>query len=326
MQKLYTIGFLLFCWVAVLQAQQAPQYSLYLLNPYAYNPAYAGMENTLVATGVYRQQWSSLRGAPETQHLNVHLPLYMISSGVGFKAENDLVGAHRTTQALLTYSFQREIGRNAQLSIGVSGGYLQYALDGAKLRTPEGSYEPAGVFLHNDPLLPEGKVTTGTPVFEAGVYFKWKDLGLSLATQPVFAPVLETSDAGSFRLQPVQHFLGAVSYSFALGQNFMINPALLLKTDITETQMEISAIIHWRKNIFAGTSFRGMSSSARDAFVVLGGLNLNERTTLAYSFDIPMSALQVANRGSHELLLRYELNKPIGTGKLPPVIYNPRFF
>jgi len=25
-------------------------------------------------------------------------------------------------------------------------------------------------------------------------------------------------------------------------------------------------------------------------------------------------------------LLRYSLNKPVGVGKLPPVIYNPRFF
>lgn len=326
MKKRTTLLVLLLGVVFTLAAQQAPQYSLYLMNPYAYNPAYAGLENSLVATGVYRQQWSSLRGAPETQHLNLHLPLYMISSGVGLKAENDIIGAHRTTQALLTYSFQREIGRNALFSIGVSGGYLQYSLDGAKLRAPEGSYEPAGVFLHNDPLLPEGKLSTGTPIVEAGVHLQWKDLAVGFATQPVFAPVLVAGDAGTFRLLPVRHYLGTLSYQFTAGQNLSIKPAVLLKSDITVTQVEISTIIRWRENIFAGASFRGMSASARDAFVLLGGLRLNERTTLAYSFDIPLSALQVSNRGSHELLLRYELNKPIGTGKLPPVIYNPRFF
>ncbi|TNE49794.1 MAG: type IX secretion system membrane protein PorP/SprF, partial [Bacteroidetes bacterium] len=113
MQRLFTLLTLVCGMVVGLQAQQAPQYSMYLLNPYAYNPAYAGMGNSLVATGVYRQQWSSLRGAPESQHLNMHLPLYMISSGVGLKAENDIIGAHRTTQAMLTYSLHREFGRNA---------------------------------------------------------------------------------------------------------------------------------------------------------------------------------------------------------------------
>ncbi|MBK8921627.1 MAG: type IX secretion system membrane protein PorP/SprF [Saprospirales bacterium] len=326
MRKLLTRLFFIFGILSALQAQQAPQYSLFLLNPYAYNPACAGLENTLVATGVYRQQWSSLRGAPETQHLNIHLPLFMISSGAGLKVENDIIGAHRTTQAMLSFSYQLQLGRNLQLSVGASGGYLQYALDGAKLRAPDGLYEPAGTFLHNDPLLPEGKVNAGTPAVEAGLHLQWNDLSIGLATQPIFAPVLEDGNTGGFRLQPVQHFLGTVSYQFGVGDNLAVKPGILFKSDINITQVEISTIIRWRENIFAGASFRGMRSSARDAFVLFGGLRLNERTTLAYSFDIPVSALEAANRGSHELLLRYDLNKPIGTGKLPPIIYNPRFF
>lgn len=329
MRKRLTPILIVLVWgtITCARAQQTPQYSLFLLNPYAYNPAFAGMGNSLVATGVYRQQWSSLKGAPETQHLNAHLPLYMISSGVGLKVENDVIGAHRSTQAVLSYSFHRELGREAVLSIGLSGGYMQYALDGTKLRAPEGTYaEPSGVFMHNDPFLPEGKVTAGTAIMEAGLYFQWKNLAIGLAGQPVFAPVLETTSGGTFRLKPVQHYLSTVSYRFDLGRELTVNPGILVKTDLTETQVEISSIIRWRENIFAGASFRGFSDTARDAVVLLGGLRLNERTLLAYSFDIPLSALETAHRGSHELLLRYELNKPIGEGKLPPVIYNPRFF
>ena len=309
-----------------LQAQQTPQYSLYQLNPYAYNPAYAGTENTLVATGVYRQQWSNLKGAPETQHLNIHMPLYVISSGVGLKVENDAIGAHRSTQALLSFSYQIELGRQTSLSVGISGGYLQYGLDGDKLRAPEGTYVDAGVFSHNDPNLPEGKVQAGTAVMEAGVYLQWKELGFGLASQPAVAPVLEAQNNGTFRLKPARHYLAMANYRVEIGDNLAIRPSVLVKTDFIETQTEISAVFRWRENIFAGASLRGMTGSARDAIVLLGGLRLNERTTLAYSFDIPLSALKAANRGSHELLLRYELNKPIGTGKLPPIIYNPRFF
>ncbi|MBK9338929.1 MAG: PorP/SprF family type IX secretion system membrane protein [Lewinellaceae bacterium] len=325
MKKLLT-PILLCSGLFALQAQQAPQYSMYQLNPYAYNPACAGLENTLVATGVYRQQWSGLRGAPETRHINVHLPLYMIRSGVGFRVENDVIGAHQTTQGVLTYNLQWEFGRNNRLSIGASAGYLQYLLDGAKLRAPEGSYEPSGVFLHNDPLLPEGKITAGTVVAEVGIHFQRNNLAIGVATQPVFAPVLESSGAGTFRLKPVRHFLGTVSYQIDLGRNLSIKPSFLLKSDITLTQVELSNIIRWRENTFAGISYRGMPSSSQDAFIILGGVRLNEKISLAYSFDIPLSALAVTNRGSHELLLRYELNRPIGVGKLPPVIYNPRFF
>lgn len=310
-----------------LSAQQTPQFSLYMLNPYALNPAYAGLENSLVATGVYRQQWSNLKGAPQTQHLNAHLPLAMLSSGVGLKIENDIIGAHRTTQALLSFSFHREVGRNAVISAGISGGYLQYTLDGDKLRAPDGLYASTDPFTHNDPLLPEGRLQAGTPVLEAGIYYQWKELDLGIAAQPVFAPVLEASQgAADFRLEPLRHFLATASYRFEIGQRLAVKPCVLVKTDLTETQTEISAIIRWRENIFAGASFRGLGSSDRDALALLGGLRLNERTTLSYGFDIPLSTLELANRGSHELLLRYELNKPIGSGKLPPIIYNPRFF
>jgi len=309
-----------------LHGQQAPQYSMYMLNPYAYNPACAGLENTLVATGVYRKQWTSLAGAPETQHLNVHLPLAMLNSGVGLRAENEVIGAHRTTQVLLSYSYQRELGRDALLSIGASGGYLQYTLDGAKLRAPQGTYnEPAGVFLHNDPLLPDGNVSAGTFIAEIGLHLQWDKLALGLATQPVFAPILEAGNGGSFSIRPERHYLFTASYQVSIGREAIITPSLLLKSDIIETQTEISAVVRWRENIFAGASYRGAVSSDRDAAVFMGGLRLNDRTMLAYSFDVPLSDLASTNRGSHELLLRYELGKPIGTPKYPPIIYNPRF-
>jgi type IX secretion system PorP/SprF family membrane protein len=312
-------------WYAVgLAAQQVPQYSLYMLNPYAYNPAYAGLENTLVATGVYRQQWSNLEGAPVTQHVNAHLPLFVISSGVGLKVENDGIGAHRTTQAALSYNYQLEFSRTAILSVGMSAGYMQYSLDGTKLRAPEGFYETPG-FNHNDPNLPEGKVSAGTPTFEAGIFLQAKNFQLSASALPVFAPNLVASGTDALEIKPVQHYFFSASYLFNVGENFGIRPSAIAKTDFVETQMEISTVFQWNENIFAGASFRGFGNSDRDAAVVLAGFRLNEKTTLAYSFDLPLSSLNAANRGSHELLLRFSLNKPIGAGKLPPVIYNPRF-
>lgn len=321
--KHYFTPILLLC-VLSLAAQQAPQYSLYMLNPYAYNPAYAGLENTLVGTGVYRQQWSNLLGAPVTQHINAHLPLYVISSGVGLRVENDAIGAHRTTQAVLSYNYQLELGRNVLLSAGLSAGYLQYALDGTKLRAPDGVYaEPS--FNHNDQFLPEGKVQAGTPVVEAGLYLQTKNLQLGAAVLPAFAPVLTINDADALKIEPVRHYFFTAAYTLQVGDNLGVKPSAAVKTDFAETQMEISTLLQWNENIFAGASFRGFGNADRDAAVVIAGLRLNEKTTLAYSFDIPLSPLSSANRGSHELLLRYSLNKPIGAGKLPPVIYNPRF-
>lgn len=322
-----TFFFLILVCSTALRAQQAPQYSLFMLNQFGVNPAYAGLDNTLIATGAYRQQWTNLRGAPATQQVNAHLPIFRISSGVGLKVENDVIGAHRTSQALLSYSYHLALGRNTILAIGAGAGFRQYALDGAKLRAPEGTYaEPGGNFNHNDQWLPQGKITAGTPVGEAGVFLQSGNLELSAAVLPVFAPVLSAKDNNSdFSLAPVQHFVVYAAYKANIGDELMLKPAFLLKNDKIETQMEISIMGQWRENIFAGASMRGFTASARDAVVLYGGFKLNERTTLGYAFDLPLSPLKAVNRGSHELLLRYSLNRPIGSGKLPPIIYNPRF-
>jgi type IX secretion system PorP/SprF family membrane protein len=299
---------------------------MYWLNPYAYNPACAGLDNTLIATGVYRQQWSGLKGAPVSQHVNAHMPLFFINSGVGLKIENDAIGAHRTTAVLASYDYQMEIGKEAMLSAGLSAGYLQYVLDGDMLRTPQGTYEQTtGVFDHNDPDLPVGKVQAGTPVFEAGVFLRVRKLSAGVSVQPVFAPDIHSTASGSLRLKPARHYLMRVSYAINVHENLVLEPSIMVKSDITETQSEISVTMRYRENIFAGASLRGFGGSSKDAFVISGGLRLNDKTILAYAYDIPLSSLNTVNRGSHELLLRYSLNKTIGAGKLPPVIYNPRF-
>ncbi|HND87703.1 MAG TPA: type IX secretion system membrane protein PorP/SprF [Saprospiraceae bacterium] len=310
-------------------AQQLPQYTLYLLNPYASNPAYAGLDNSLVVTAVHRQQWTQLQGAPVTQQLNASLPVYRLASGIGLRVENDVVGAHRVTQGVLSYSYHLSLGRRALLGIGASGGYLQYALDGTKLRAPEGTYAEPGsgtAFTHNDPRLPEGKVQAGTAVAEMGVFLKTDRLGIGLAVQPLFAPVLRERSRGRLSLKASRQYLAYASYELSLGDNFVLKPGLLLKTDIVETQGEISVLGRWRENIFAGLSYRGFTAHGRDAACLMTGFKTSEKVTLGYAYDIPLSPLQVANRGSHELLFRYDLSRPIGAGKLPPVIYNPRHF
>lgn len=306
-------------------AQQLPQYSLWQQNLYAYNPAVAGTEGTLVATGVYRRQWVDLDGAPVTQELNAHLPLNFLRSGVGVKFSNDAIGAHRTMDAMLSYSYHLELGRNTLVSLGAGAGYQQYTLDGDRLRTPRGDYSQ-GNLNHNDALLPLGRVSAGAPIFEMGIFLRSKQLALGVAAQPVFAPVIKVSSNGSFQLQPEQHYLASGTYTLEFGERFSVQPGVLVKTDLAATQIDLSVLSRWQDKILAGVGVRGIGSQSRDAAILMVGIRLSEKTILLYGYDLPLSGLQSTNRGSHEFLLRYSLNRPIGAGKLPPIIYNPRFF
>jgi type IX secretion system PorP/SprF family membrane protein len=316
---------LLFGVAVPLQAQQRSLYSQWLLNPYIFNPAYAGSEVSLVANAIYRSQWVDLPGAPETQQINAHLPVNRFSSGVGVRIERDATGPHQTTLAVLSYNYQWEINNRYRLHLGVSGGYQQYLLDGTALRTPDGQYTDQSL-QHNDPYLSEGRVTAGSGVVEAGLWFDTESWAFGVSTQPAAAPALRVNSDGLYRLQPAMHFMVQSFYRLELKDNLMLKPGVLVITDTKKTQAEISLMAQLNKKYIALIGWRGFTGKSRDALIIGAGLDINDRTTAVYSFDIPQSALSAVQRGSHELTLRYRLNNPIGTGKLPPIIYNPRFF
>jgi len=305
--------------------QQAAQYSTYMLNPYAYNPAAAGLGQTFQANAAYRRQWNDLPGSPETVHVNAHFPLGIIPSGAGIQVETDALGAHRVNKASLAFNYQKAVGRTALLSVGASVGYLQYRLDGSLLRAPQGQYEQ-NVFLHNDAFLPEGSTQAATPFVEVGLVFKSNAFQVGIAALPIFAPALQFSAQNGINYTLSQHFIGHASYALEIGEAHQFRPSVLIKTDGIQTQAEVSGIFSWNNNILLGTSFRGVAASSRDAMVLLLGGRINPKTTLIYAFDIPLSSLKAGHRGSHELLLKYDLGRTLGKGNPPPLVYNPRFY
>ena len=210
-----------------LAAQQTPQYSLYMLNQFGQNPAYAGLDNTLSATGVYRSQWVGLAGAPVTQIVNAHLPLHVISSGIGIQVENDISGASQRTAASFAYSYQLELNRNSRLSIGLSGGLIQQSLDGAILRTPEGTYEPdQNIIIHNDDSLPLGKVSTNVPTFSAGVFYQGKKVEIGLGMLNLQESIINFTDL-SLKLRR-SYYLSA-SYNYELYRTLILKPSIDVK-------------------------------------------------------------------------------------------------
>ncbi|MGB1217132.1 MAG: PorP/SprF family type IX secretion system membrane protein, partial [Saprospiraceae bacterium] len=102
-----------------LSAQQVPQYSLIQFNRAAANPAVAGASGYLEAAGVFRKQWLGLEGSPMSQNVNIHAPLYFLSSGVGLNVSNDFIGAERTTSANLQYSYILRLGNETTVSLGL---------------------------------------------------------------------------------------------------------------------------------------------------------------------------------------------------------------
>ena len=308
---------------SALSAQQTPQYSLYMLNPFEFNPAYAGLDDALSVTGALRRQWVGLEGAPSSQHANAHLPVYLTGGGFGISVANEETGPEQTTLLTAAYSFHLPLGKSALLSLGVGGGLYQKRLDGSILRTPGGVYNPdtSPDINHADPILSEGIQDGSSPVFNAGAFLKTDQLSIGISTIQSLEPDLAV---GITSLQLVRTYTAMARYRLDLTRRISAEPSVMLRSDAQQTQIEFSGLFRFDENIFGGASFRGYTTTNRDALVLFGGFRLNEQTTLAYAYDLTVSSLQQVSSGSHEILINYRFGQPIGKGRPPKIIYNPR--
>jgi len=315
-----SVGILLLSGLSIsLQAQQAGHYSLYHFNKFNFNPAYAGLEGTLVMNGIYRAQWTGLEGAPTSQYFDAHLPLNFLRSGLGFQFENDVLGAEQNLRFNIAYNYQLDLGVGL-LSIGVGGGIVQKRLDGSRLITPEGIYNEDQIF-HQDPILPTTLQTAIAPTFQAGIYFKGNWLEAGLGVRHLLEPEAEFDN---FTLLLDRTFFFQAEGSINAGRNWQIIPMLFLRTDLVQLQTDLGVLVGYNDNFFLGTTFRGYNSNSLDAVGIMGGLNISPKFRLMYNYDLTLSNLNNVSGGSHEVMIRFNLNKPIGQGRPPKIIFNPR--
>ncbi len=314
MRYLFLSAFLLFSFCAF--AQQPAQYSLYMFNPYNLNSAYAGLDESVSATGVFRQQWQGLEGSPLTQDFNVHMPLYFMKGAFGLGIENDALGAERNLKLTAAYNYQQELG-NGFISAGVRGGILQKTLDGSILVPRDQD--------RTDNYIPIGIETSSASILDAGVYYKGESMQIGFSANNLLQNSVDFALDEPTSIDFLRNYFFIFAYNFDIGSKFNVSPSLLVKSDIQEIQTDFSAIVEYNDNIMLGASFRGYNSNTIDAVVMMAGMKVTQNVTIAYAYDLPISGLSATNLGSHEIMLNYNLNKVFGAGVPPKIIYNPRF-
>lgn len=302
-------------------SQHDPQYSHFHFNQMMFNPAYAGLDDSWSSTLLVRNQWVGFDGLPLTQTISSHAPIDFLHGGIGLSIMNDLAGAERTTTATLSYAYHLEVGKGI-LSFGIGGGILQNAIDGEKLRAPEGNYE--GGINHNDQFIPVKMTSAFAPNASAGIYFKSKKLDMGLGVSHLIeSEVHLEAPNNTTTIQYKRHYYFNAGYTINISDDISVRPNMMIKTDLVQTQAELNAMIIIRKNIWTGLAFRGYGQNSYDALIGFIGMNLTEKIKIGYSYDFNVSGLRNYNSGTHEIVLNYRLpfGKPFDPGK---IIYNPR--
>jgi len=318
----YTLTFFVavFIWLNAAVGQQSSLSSLYMYNKYEFIPAYGGLEGSLYLTGNYRSQWQELVGKPVTQRINAHVPVYFLKGAMGASINNRKQGPQGITDFKVSYNYV--LSRSWGIfSAGANLGFFQYRLDGSVLRTPDGTYID-GIIDHHDLLLGEDLKASVGGSYGFSLFFinDFVETGISFQQTPTYKINL---DEGSFRYQPTINFYAETPiYIF---DEYKLSPSILIQSDLIQTQVDIAVTASYSGNIFGGIGTRGYSNNTFDSILLIAGWRFDKNYSLAYAFDVGVSALRTVHQGTHEIQLNYNLNKKIGAGLPPKVIFNPRY-
>ena len=190
--------------------QQQPQFTQYMYNTIAVNPAYAGSLNALSINFLSRSQWTGIKDGPETQTLSINSPLRNEKVGVGVSFLKDQLGYESFTSAYGDFSYTIKASEKVNLAFGIKAGATYYKVDEELLADSDPYFNErlnrwnmnvgAGVLLHTN---------------------KWY-VGLSV---PRIINHDKSNESQYQSLDRVHYFLIS-GYVFNLGENLKFKPTM----------------------------------------------------------------------------------------------------
>ncbi len=289
-------------------AIQLPQVSHFTYDYLRINPGSAGSMDMVCLTGIIRQQMVGFPGNPESFFFNVEAPFSLLGAqhGVGLSVNQDALGFNTDINLNLTYAFRFNIG-DGSLGIGIEAGFVDNTIEGFNWLTSDGSVA--------DEFIPQGDPEGMSLTLGAGIFYRAEDIYFGVSALHLNNPEVTTvaTEPGNYesKYNLSRQYYVTAGYNMQLSNPaWELKPAVLLKSDGIETDMDLNLTCLYNKKIWGGVTYR-----TGEAVVGMIGIELFEGFKIGYSYDVQTSALINHTQGSHEFVLNYCFK--IGVEKAP---------
>ena len=293
-----------------LRSQQTPNFTLFMMNPFIYNPALAGTANYYQIRSNHRFQWLGSKDFPITNSLSAFGPHSKKDMGFGGNIYNDVTGITSRTGLNGVYAYNISVTTDIRLSMDLSAGILQYKIDGTKADFIEGIDD-------DDPALPKAIISRWVPDAALGIYAYHTKyyVGFS-ATQLLNNYVTKRTtefngaELGLNKLK--SHFYLMGGYIHTINREWRIEPgAVISKVVPAPFQLEIYAKAIYKNMAWAGLSFR-----TQDAVSLVLGYIHDRKIFFGYAVDLAVTDMRIYNKvGSHEVFIGFNFDRIKKTSK-----------
>ncbi len=292
----------LFLAIAVtMSAQQAPQYTQFLLNNYGLNPAVSGSESGLQCTVGRRTQWNGFQFSPETNFASFCKDIGKKGyrrywHGIGAYVESDKIGVFNNQQITASYAIHLKLSDVYYLSFGLAAGAKNIALSNL-------------VFDGSDPAIMKHAPSVWLPTFVPGAYLYSKKITIGVGVRDIYPKKLKQ---GSTQIGTESNLLPTVYLSFSkkyrsVEYDYSFRPAVLIQSSlngIPSVSLNFMAVYVGR--IGFGASYRSM-----DAVCAILQVRVLKNIIIGLSYDYTVSKLRTAHANAFEGIMSFS-PMPIG--------------
>jgi type IX secretion system PorP/SprF family membrane protein len=301
----------LFLPVQNLSAQQEDAFAQFMYYKQAINPAQTGSSQGINITGLVRNQWIGLSGAPKWQSLLFSMPLLNNRVGVGGNIYRHTIGITQITGLDGSYAYRLPVPR----------GFLSFGLQTSVRFMQQNFGLVTGTQpIEQDESIPVGLQSKYLPNFGAGIYYESKRAYVGLSVPRLLRSNIDFSEKGQLITRETQHYYFMAGATIPLGESWELNPQTLwryLPNAPFDADINLSAI--FKKKISGGLSYRIGSETA----IVSTGLQLGDHLHLGMAFEASFSDIQKYNSGTAEVIIRYFLASKKGENA---EAVTPRFY
>jgi len=276
--------------ITLAEAQQQTQYTQYMFNGLAINPAYAGSQKALQGTFLARWQWAGFEGAPNTQALYVDGPVTGEKMGLGLLISRDEISVVKQTNVYAAYAYRLPVGRG-HLSMGLQAGFSQFRANYSE------------VFVIDNDIYFQQNVKDFLPNFGAGLYYNDEKLYVGFSMPTIVNGKVGDGDASI--IYQKRHYFVTAGYSFDLNPDLRLVPSFLMKmVGGSAISWDLNSNLWIKERIAFGLSYR-----VKESVDFLMQFAVNERLKFGYSVDfVTNKTLNDLASTSHEFMVGYRVN------------------
>jgi type IX secretion system PorP/SprF family membrane protein len=272
------------------------------------NPAYAGNREALSLNFFQRNQWLGIKGAPKTTSLSMDQSIKDGKMGWGLQVYDDELGIEAATGFNGMLSTRIQVSEKGILSGGLSFGMMNYRINLNDVNNRNDPNDQS--FIRTD--------NQWNPSIGMGVYYNTDRFYAGVSTPNILKSRLASYENMNTSIQKSDdfHLFANAGYVFDLNEEVKLKPSTMVKmVSGAPIQADINMNI-WLKDILGfGGSYR-----TGDAFVGMVELQATSNLRFGYAYDMPFNPLKYFTKGSHELMLRYEI------GNFKTKIKSTRYF